>query len=296
MEVKNILVAVDFSPFSEAASKFALFLARKFKARVTLLHAVVLFDEDTSDNKYLKQLEEIALKKEETSASMMENHRKKNDENGADVSVKIVRGVSASDAILDFINSNTAKIDLLVLGTHGRTGFKKWLFGSVAEKVLRLSPIPVLTIHKVPRDITIKNILVPIDFSENSRQAIPEAQSLAKLFDAQLHYIHVIEEQLHPSFQVIGIESIFAINPELRQISQDKLIEFCHSDKHKGNYVVMEGASAETIKEYAEEHAVDLILMATHGYTGLEHLLLGSTTERLVRIAPCPVLTVGRKG
>lgn len=295
MKINHILVAVDFSPISEVATKYALFLAHAFKARITLLHAVVLFDEDSTDDKYLKKLEEIALHKESSAKDKMDAHRRKNDENGADVTTKIVRGVSASDAILDFVNADDADFDLIVMGTHGRRGFKNWLYGSVAEKVLRLSPIPVFTVHQDHPDIKIKNILVPIDFSENSRQAITEAQSVAGLFDSNIHYIHVIEEQLHPSFQVIGIESIFAINPELREISKEKLIEFCHSDAHKGSYSVVEGSAPQVIKEYADAHNIDLILMSTHGYTGLEHLLLGSTTERVVRIATCPVLTVGRK-
>ena len=180
------------------------------------------------------------------------------------------------------------------MGTHGRTGIKNWIYGSVTEKVVRLSRIPVMTIHNNPGTFKINKILVPVDFSENSRDGIQEAQNIAKDFNADVEFIHVIEQHLQPSFHVVGIESVFAINPDLKKITSEKLEEFCDNTKTKSTYTVLEGTAHQTISDYTSDCGADLIVMSTRGYTGLDHLLIGSTTERVVRISQCPVLTVGR--
>ena len=204
-----------------------------------------------------------------------------------------MRGVSAAASILEYKNKHD--FDLIVMGTHGRTGIKNWIYGSVAEKVVRLARIPVITMHGEKAELQIKNILVPVDFSENSKSGIEEARKISKEFNAKITYIHVIEQQLHPSFHVVGVESVFTANHNLKGLTEEKLKDFCLKKNDTSSCKVLEGSSHQVIADYANEITADIVVMSTRGYSGIELLLIGSTTERVVRIAQCPVLTVGRK-
>jgi len=118
---------------------------------------------------------------------------------------------------------------------------------------------------------------------------------LAETYNAELVFFHAIEESIPPQYYAAGISSLFELDRELKQRATKALDEFikeAKTDKSKTKKVVVEGKSDEEIMKYAEENNVDLIVMASHGHSGIERVLLGSTTERVVRKAPCPVLTV----
>ena len=140
----------------------------------------------------------------------------------------------------------------------------------------------------------VKVILVPVDFSDKSKTGVEEARRIAKDFNAVITYIHVIEQQLQPAFHVVGVDSVFTADHDLKGITEKKLKEFCLQKDDNASIKVLEGSSHQVIADYAKEIDTDLIVMSTRGYSGIEHLLIGSTTERVVRIASCPVLTVGR--
>jgi nucleotide-binding universal stress UspA family protein len=292
MKPSKILVPIDFSPFSDYAIDYAIFLSQKYGAEITLFHVIVLYEADVDEEVHVKQLEEIVKRKEQNTSGLMDRHQQKFVDKNLKISSHIMRGISPPNSILEYCEKH--KFDLIIMGTHGRTGIKNWIYGSVAEKVVRLSKTAVLTLHKSPESIQINRIIVPVDFSDNSRDGIENAVKIAKDFDAEVEFIHIIEQQLQPSFHVVGIESIFAINPDLKKITSEKLEEFCNIDDVKATFTVLEGAAHQSIADYAEESGADLIIMSTRGYTGLDHLLIGSTTERVVRVAGCPVLTVGR--
>jgi len=293
MKFDRILVPLDFSEYSEKSLEYALSLAERYGAQLTLLHAIVLHYEDVEEEAHLKQLEEMVKIQEKNSYERLKLQHQKAGRRGVSVTSKVIRGVSAADAILEFIDDHPH--DLVILGTHGRAGVEKWLYGSVAEKVVRHSPIPVLTIHKSwSKPFAIRNLLVPVDFSDYSRIAIDAALSLVRKFNARVTFLHVIEQTIHPAYYAATIDSLFIVDPHLMERSIENLKEFTGGEVPGAEYVVKEGRAFKEIMEYAEEEACDLILMSTRGLTGLEHLLIGSTTERVVRSATCPVLTVGR--
>jgi nucleotide-binding universal stress UspA family protein len=292
MKPSKILVPIDFSPFSDYAIDYAIFLSQKYGAEITLFHVIVLYEADVDEEVHVKQLEEIVKRKEQSTSGLMDRRQQKFIDKNLRISSHIMRGISPPNSILEY--SEKHKFDLILMGTHGRTGIKNWIYGSVTEKVVRLSKTAVLTLHKSPESIQINKILVPVDFSDNSRDGIEDAVMVANDFDAEVEFIHIIEQQLQPSFHVVGIESIFAINPDLKKITSEKLEEFCNITDVKSTFTVLEGAAHQSIADYAKESGADLIIMSTRGYTGLDHLLIGSTTERVVRVAECPVLTVGR--
>lgn len=293
MKLKNILVPVDFSPFSDMAVEYALSLAEKFEAKVVLAHAIVLFNEEPYEEAFLKAYErEVKLKEKETNDLFIPISEKAS-ERGVEVSSEILRGFSAADAILELIA--TSEYDLVVMGTHGRTGLKKWIYGSVAEKVVRMSPVPVLTVHNEMSEFNLERILVPVDFSDYSKKAVEAAVALAREFDATLQFLYVVPQDFHPAWFAGGVATTFKLDVELRERAAERLMEFTGETGVHASYAVLEGIPHSEIVNFARALNVDMVVMGTRGLTGLEHFVVGSTTERVVRLADKPVLTVGRE-
>lgn len=291
MEIKQILVPVDFSEYSDRAVDFALTLAEKLNAAITLFHVIVMFSEDVDEARRLKEYEQVVRAREKWIQERLKAHRMEADERGIAVKSEVRRGFSPADEILEFLAEKD--FDLVVMGTHGRTGIKHLIHGSVTERVVRLSPVPVLTVHHAQHEFNPKHILVPIDFSRHSLKAVDYAALLAQQFQAQVTFLHVIEEMIHPAFYAAHMESLFQLDPQLKTRALERLQSFVNRSDLNAQYMVLEGKPYKEILEFANQHNVDLIVMATRGLTGLDYILLGSTAERVVRLAQCAVLTVG---
>jgi universal stress protein A len=140
----------------------------------------------------------------------------------------------------------------------------------------------------------LKNVLVPIDFSEFSRRALEYALPLAEKFGAKIILVHVVEPAFYPENTMIPVETE-DLNTIMLQEGQ-KMLDQLGTEKIKpeidSQKTVAIGRPYNEIISTAESVQADLIIMATHGYTGLKHMLMGSTAERVVRHAPCPVLVV----
>ena len=144
------------------------------------------------------------------------------------------------------------------------------------------------------RSVNLKNILVPIDFSEPSRKALEYARQMALGFGASVTLLYVLEPIPYP-YDFSASYPLVADNPELLKTAGGKLKELAATLKAGSEPVkslMRQGNPAHEICAAAQELGIDLIIIATHGYTGLKHVLLGSTAEKVVRHAPCPVLTV----
>jgi nucleotide-binding universal stress UspA family protein len=292
MNVTKILVPVDFSEYSDKAVDYALYLAENYDAEVTLLHVIVLYREEPDEEVRIDEYEQLIRQKEEQRYKLLQVHRKNANKKGVTIESELVRGFSAADTIIEYIQDN--KFDLIILGNHGRSGFKKWIYGSVAEKVVRFSTIPVLTTHCVTRQVAFEEILIPVDFSEYSRKAVRRGSELSKKFNAKVHFMHSVEQQFHPSFYAADIDSVFEIDPDLKTRVSSRLGEFSRMSESKAKFFITEGKPHKEIAKYAQQNNIDLIVMAAKGSSNLEHFLVGSNAERVICIAPCPVLTVGR--
>jgi len=148
------------------------------------------------------------------------------------------------------------------------------------------------------RVLTLKRILCPIDFSDLSLNALRFGVEMASKFQADLHLLHVFE-----GYDAISLNPELAMSPlpewlpKLRELCREKLTELpnaelaarCPSAIVRAN---REGSAVHEILDYATHHSIDLIVLATHGRTGLKHLLMGSVAENVVRSATCPVLTI----
>jgi nucleotide-binding universal stress UspA family protein len=293
LELDNILVPVDFSDFSKRALEFALEVAEKFGARLTILHAVVLFEDDVDEEEKMQEYEQGLKMREKRIHTQMDKNRKLAQTKGIVIDTKIIRGISAHEVILDTIQEHN--FDLVVMGTHGRTGFKHLFQGSVAEKIIRHSPIPVLTVHRSIKNYNLEKIVVPIDFSLYSKSAADYGIILADNFGSQLDILHVIERDIHPSFYSSGIKSIFEVDTNLKERVVQNMKEFLDNQfpqDIKINFEVREGIAHKEIVEYANEISANLIVIASLGLTGLDYILVGNTAEKIVRWANCPILTV----
>ena len=194
---------------------------------------------------------------------------------------------SVPEAILTY--AGTHGIDLIVMGTHARTGVDRLLLGSVAEEVVRQAACPVLTVQKrasMPhRDV--RRILAPLALSGSRGPMVRQAVDLAKAYEAKLDLLHVITPPLLPlpfrdetDDEVERARCRDAMKALLRQNGGEAVQAELH---------VMTGPLVPCIVDFANRHEVDVIVMATQGRSGLERFMLGSVTEQVVRQAPCPV-------
>lgn len=197
---------------------------------------------------------------------------------------------SAIVAITDYAEEHAA--DLLIVGTHGRTGLSHMLVGSVAENVMRHAHCPVLAVRptievaKFPR-----KMLVCTDFSEASEPALGVAAELAAAFDTEVTVLHVYNDA-PPTLGAARRDytRLGEVDAELR-VALDKLHQK-HFTKSVATELLVSTNPAGAITNYAHRSGADLIVLSTHGRTGVARLLMGSVAEKVTRHAPCPVLAV----
>ena len=143
--------------------------------------------------------------------------------------------------------------------------------------------------------VHLHRILVPIDFSEHSKKALQYAIPFAEQFKASIDLLFVVEPTVYPADFSFGQVGFPAIEDELRQRGGDELqalIKREIGNRVEARSTVRTGKAFNEIDQFAKEAAIDLIIIATHGHSGMEHVLFGSTAEKVVRHAPCPVLVV----
>ena len=297
LQLQKILFPTDFSKCAEQALAQAVFLAEKYGAEIHVLHVITIFEDQPSVvSNEIAETKEMVRKLEDIAEKQLNKLLDSHSSNDIKIITEIKRGLSAAPAILEYVSDK--QTDLIVMGTHGRRGLGHLLLGSAAEEVVRLAPCPVFTIRelKEPKPaMQVNNILVPIDFSNHSEKALAYASEIAQSYNAQLQLLHIIEETMHPAFSVTGKSSIFDLVPGIKDDSRkraEKILKEFVSDKVKSKVFIQGGRAANDIIKFAKENSTDLIVIATHGLTGLEHMLLGSVTEKVVRMAHCPVFTV----
>lgn len=288
LHVNNILLPRDFSDGADQAVPYALDLAGHTGARLHVLFAQVLHDMERHD----EELEASEHELGERLRRSVEEHGRGHPEPDQIVHT-VERDVTAAPAILRYAEEHD--IDLIVMGTHGRQGAKRLALGSVAEDVVRHAPCPVFTVREQETAPAVNRIVAPIDFSEHSREALRNAKALAQHYGARIDLVHIVEETLHPAFYGPAMQSIYDAQPDIEERAVERLKTFYRETEGPDSEVTFHagpGRAPEALAEYARERAADLIVMATHGRTGLERMRLGSVTEKLMRRAPCPVFTV----
>jgi nucleotide-binding universal stress UspA family protein len=287
IRVNNILFLTDFSGASERALPFVREIAREYSAHVSALHVVVpdVLTSMTPDSP------SAAMELQEASAKA-DMQRVETQLTGVRNQTVVIAAKDVWTAVEPMLNGN--QVDLIVLGTSGRTGLPKLLLGSTAEEVFRRSPVPVITIGPSvrPGDTNCARwgrVLFASDFAPESAEAAPYAISFAEENDAQLTLLHVLEiagerkaakkqgltvaEAMHQLHEIIPREAGLWCRPET-------VVEF--------------GKPSAKILDTAKQRNADLIVL---GIRGTSHILVASHLERsiahrIVAHASCPVLTV----
>jgi nucleotide-binding universal stress UspA family protein len=189
--------------------------------------------------------------------------------------------------------------DLVVLGTHGRSGFERLMLGSVTEKVVRKASCPVLTVPRraegAPEHAPFGRILCGVDFSEASRRAVDYGLSLAQEAKARVTLLHVVEWlpdesfSKYPQFDVDHFRRTLLTDArvKLEQLVPEDARNWCEPDTK-----LVCGKPYQEILRVASEERSDLIVLGVHGRGAIDRMLFGSTTQAIVRQAACPVLTI----
>jgi nucleotide-binding universal stress UspA family protein len=266
-------------------------LARRFQAELHVLHVRRKVDVPNVDKDLLDEVERLLQSGDAKTMEMLDRFSKDVSEVPYQAHIEHRRSVSL--AIVDMVTS--LDCDLVAMGTHGRRGFKHLIMGSVAERVVRLCNVPVLTAceHVASFDSVPENILVAHDFSNHSLEAVRHAAAWARPVSADVTLLHAIQPLIY--------HDVYALEDYSGAV-WERVIGRCHDalEKIAAEYLpglrcttaVVEAHPAQGISRYATEHDCDLVVLATRGLTGLEHAVVGSVAEQVVRQSSVPVLTV----
>lgn len=293
---QQILLARDFSPSSDLALRQAVHFAQHYSAELHILFADVLHADPYSFGASM----EPARSTDELKSRLQEYTRTSFEELGIDtgglsITYVVERDVAPGPAILNYADEIAA--DLIVMGTHGRRGLRRILMGSVAEEVVRLSSCPVFTIQpQATTQFPFRSILLPVDFSEHSRNALEHAKEMAGRFDSRLTLLHIIEDTLPPSYHTGNIFSEREVDEHTLKKAEKQLTAFFNEtggpDNVRAEFVVEGGHAADRIIHFASTQDTDVIMLSSHGRTGIERFTMGSVAEKVLRNVRCPVFTI----
>lgn len=299
LRIHRILHPTDFSECAHAAFEHAIFLARRHGSEIHVLHVAPTFGEDPIRGAFESAIDEKAFYKALWAEADREMRAYIEAHETDGVAIKRVhsRGASAKEVLLEY--AEREDMDLIVMGTHGRRGMRHVLLGSVAETLVREARCPVFTVHAPPEGEEVvprvRHILAPFDFSFHSREALRYAKELAALYEAHLDLLHVIHQSTYPDFYSLSSLPLEVLDRDLEAEARremERAYEQALGPNGSVSYHAVTGYPAYEILAFAERRPSDMIVMATHGQTGLRHFLAGSVTEKVVRSAPCPVFTV----
>ncbi|WP_256300923.1 universal stress protein [Haloarchaeobius salinus] len=287
----TLLVPTDGSDHALRAAEHARYLAELFDATV---HVVSVVDETEVTGAYdLAADDEGAETPPETNAEAAIDTVVGLMDGSVDIQREVLRGTPA-EAILGYADDHG--IELLAMGTHGRTGVHRYITGSVTESVVRHARSPVLTVRSVEEsrvEGSYDEVLLPTDGSSEAGGAVEHGLAIAKQADARVHVVNVVDvaglgaspEYTMPTSVLENLESGGESETEaIAERARDAGLEATATVRH--------GSPARELLEYATEFDIDLVAMGTAGRSGIGRFLLGSTTERLIRHADVPVVAV----
>lgn len=290
----SMLVPTDGSEHASRAAEHAGYLAELFDATVHGLSVVDVqaaagaFNAGGLDESYIARLEADGERAVEAVEAAVEGT--------APVRTAVVRG-RPDEAILDYADENG--IDLVVMGTHGRTGLTRYVAGSVTERVLRLADVPVVTIRTVEERAArseYEEVLVPTDGSEYAEMSVDHGLAVAEAADARVHAVNVVDLGSMTASVPYTLPDDVIVRMEADGETETEQV--ASRARERGLDAVTDvrrGAAARTLLDYVDQEDIDLVSMGTAGRTGLDRYLLGSTTEQLVRRSDAPVLAVNAR-
>jgi nucleotide-binding universal stress UspA family protein len=299
--IRRILCPVDFSDHSTRALDHSLAIASWYHATVTVLHVspvapVAAYVSGSGLPAYVTMTADAR----HAVVTSLRQFAAREQQAGAPVEFEVAEG-GVAETIL--ARSSALPADLLVLGTHGRSGFSRWVLGSITEKVLRTAVCPVLTVPRAVGNATpvaFRRIVCAVDFSDCSMAALEHAMSLAQEANAQLTVVHVIElppdipREVHETV-LAGPRNFAEYIALAEEEGRARLADAVPTRVRASiavDTVLAAGKPYREILRVASEHGADLLVVGVHGRGAIDRLFFGSTTQHLVRQAACPVLTI----
>jgi nucleotide-binding universal stress UspA family protein len=305
IDIRAILCPIDFSEYSRHALDHALALARRYDSRITLLY-VYAIPPLAAYGLEPPLVDALVLTSADRERLRLDMQRFVESETTGDVPVDIVIDEgNPTSCILNQADAMPA--DVLVVGTHGRSGFQRLVLGSVTEKVLRQASCPVLSVPpRVPdavpaAPVLFKRVLCATDFSDCSMHALNYAVSIAQEADAHLTVLHVMQydmEEITPEMRSVIADERLSVTAfrrrctehslqRLRDAVPDAVLQYCTVET-----LVSDGKPYREILRVAATQHSDLIVIGVHGRGPADLMFFGSTTQHVVRHATCPVLTL----
>jgi nucleotide-binding universal stress UspA family protein len=289
MNINKVLVPVDFSPPSTLAVNCGVALARKLRAKLSLLHVV---ESPSLLYRYPAEVEKVELQRKEQAENMLPALVSSEDQ--ADLDVRFIVRAGEIEQVIESVRDEEAA-DLIVMGTHGRSLFGRLFLGSVTQALLRKLGIPVLTVCRVSRPLEFKRVLFANDFGPDSDNGFRFALNLASATGCSLLVAHIIEKRRVVTYVTPEIEALFYHERRrARQHADEKFAKF-HAEAGLRNVriecVVAEGEASETLVRIADENDVDFMILGLRKKAAMERTLLGSTAEPVIRAARVPVLS-----
>lgn len=293
MRFKNIVCATDFSDFSNRTLPYGIAIAREFGAKLYVCHvidltALTMYGEFQIDP--IGQQDRIRQEAEVQLKQML-----------APYTIQWEPLISVGQPAAEIARIVEEKeVDLVISATRGRSGIKRLIMGSVTQRLIRTLTCPLLAVHSPEQGfidpgagaIRLKKILIGCDFSDDSALALSYGLSLAQEFEAEVHLVHVVEppvyeEFMTPSEQAEKLVLTDAVKARLESLVPEEARHWCSLQS-----AVLRGRPYEELVAFSMARDIDMIVLGVRGYGLVKSLLMGSTTDRVVRNAPCPVLAV----
>ncbi|MDF9748131.1 universal stress protein [Natrinema salsiterrestre] len=293
----DILIPTDGSDNVEPAIQYGLELARRYDATVHALHVV---DSSPIERKLelttletdLETLPDMWYDAGDAATQQIETRAA---EHGLDAVTEVRRGIPARE-IRSYITD--IGIDLVCMGTRGHTGLDRVLLGSVTTRIVRTVDIPVLSVKAKPAlsesetQGGFEHILVPTDGSKPAREAVAHALDLAWTYDATLHVLYVVDRGAYASRPGWTWDELQQVLEQNGETIVEDVQSRAAADGVSVAAEITHGVPHQAIEEYCNQNGIDLVVMGTHGRSGLSRRLIGSVTERVLRNSDEPVLTI----
>ncbi len=288
--IRNLLLALDFSPSSERALAYSVDLLERTDGSLHLMYVQKVSQgpfgrEGRAPMPTYKLQEEF----EERSRELLSSHGFDPDDDR--LSFKADRADAVAPTLARYAENRD--LDVITMGTHGRRGVQRAFYGSVAEETLRTAPTPVFTVRAPDEDefaTSIDRIVAPVDFSDSSWRALQQAGRLASVYEVPLKLVHVVEPPNTPSVYDLGSPKVKS--HKAKEKAEEALQEWgseLATEGQEASYVVHRGDPGSCTLRSAP-NPTDLIVMSTRGLRGVRRAMLGSVTEEVLREAKGPVL------
>jgi nucleotide-binding universal stress UspA family protein len=286
---ESILLPYDGSEGADRALDHAGTMAQWTEATLQLIYVA-----DTTMDSVTVVGHEVVDALEEHGRSVLGEAQDTLDALNIDYKTDVVQG-NPAPTIVEY--ASRYEHDLIVMPTHGRTGLSRYLLGSISEKVVRLSSVPVLTTRLAPDEKLVfpyENVLLPTDGSEGAMAAARHGLELAGNLEASVHVLSIVEDES------LGPDVRSRVEHRDGERAAQDVVETVTAEAETYGVTstvsaVERGSPVEAIVEYVDENDIHAVVMGTTGRRGTERILLGSVAEKTVRSAPVPVITVGRE-